>query len=666
MNTLGQLALLIALVASGYAAFACVAGSSRHRAIRRSGTWAAVVAVAALTGVTGVLVRALLAKDFTFAYVAQYCDRLLPWPYCLSALWVGQAGSLLLWAWLLGVLTMAYRFWPGGRPSPIRRTATGILIGNCCFLVAVMVFAADPMAPSLSTPSDGAGLSPLLHHPVMLIHPPLILLGYAGWTVPFALALAALIVNRTDTGWIRDARRWALFSWAVLGGGILLGGWWAYEELGWGGYWGWDPVENGSLLPWLTGTALIHALMVWQYRGGFRKTSLLLAVGTFALCNFATFLTRSGVFGGLHTFSQSPIGWMFLALTAGSLLAGVVLVAMRRSPLQAKGTIAGIWAREAWIAIALAAWLSLATAVLVGTALLPASSMLLGRRIVVGPDFYNNVLIATGLLLLAATAAAPLLRWGKPPLPGQWIVLSVATVAGGSIAATAMVWGVRSPTALGVAGLATATAVALAGMLAADARRGPMSAPYAKRREYAGFLVHLGFVCLAVGVTGSSLGTRRQEVVLSEGETAPWAGQSVRCTRLIRRELPGKVVEEVQLDVFRQGVHVATLVPGQHLHLLQNEWTTEVAVDSSWRGDLYAILHGGAGEGRVDLTLIENPMMRWIWLGGWIAGAGALAGLCTRGRRSRPPPTVPAPKWIGRKQRNTMAPADDGYQDTRP
>lgn len=656
MNTLGQVALLGALVGSGYAAFACiVAARGDHRAVRRGAAFAAMAAVAALTGVLVVLAHALLAKDFTFAYVAQYCDRQLSWPYCLSALWVGQAGSLLLWAWMLGVLALAYHLWPGRRCDPLHTTASGILMACCCFLVTVMLFGADPMAASLGTPQDGAGLSPLLHHPAMLIHPPMILLGYAGWTVPFALAMAALIVGRTDAGWVREARSWALFSWAVLGIGILLGAGWAYEELGWGGYWSWDPVENGSLIPWLTGTALIHALMVWQYRGGLKKTALLTAIGTFALCNFATFLTRSGVFGGLHAFSQSPIGWMFLGLMGAVVLAGVVLVAARRNQLKPENTIACVWAREAWIAIAVAAWLSLAAAVLVGTALLPASSMLLGRRIALGAAFYNNVLIPTGLLLMAVTAAAPLLRWGKSPLPGQRNTMLVAAAAGGGAAVLAAICGVRSPTALAVAGLATAAVVALTGALTVALVRG-----MATRRQYAGYLIHLGFVCLAVGVTGSSLGTRRREVVLSEGQTVEWFGRSVRCTRLIQRELPGRLIEEVRLEISQAGDHVATLVPGQHLHLLQNEWTTEVAVHSTWGGDLYAILHGGAGEGRVDLTLIENPMMRWIWLGGWIAGIGSLLGLWPSRRRSRPPSTVPIPKWIGHKQHETATRVSHG------
>ncbi len=290
----------------------------------------------ALTGVMVVLAWALLVKDFSFQYVAQYSSRLLPWHYSLSALWVGQAGSLLLWAWLLGLLALVFRCWPGTKSTPLRDPAFGILMAYCGFLTATMVFAADPMQRDIAPGQEGAGLSPLLQHPAMLIHPPIVFLGYATWAIPCSLAIAALTLQRPpgseiesrsslatgrpsarrplDSTWVRIARPWALVAWTVLGGGILLGAYWSYEELGWGGYWAWDPVENGSLIPWLIGSAFIHTLMTWQFRGMLKTTCVALAIAVFGMCNFATFLTRSGIFSSLHAFSQSPIGWLFLGL----------------------------------------------------------------------------------------------------------------------------------------------------------------------------------------------------------------------------------------------------------------------------------------------------------------------------------------------------------------
>ena len=332
MTTLGQICLLVAMVGSGFGAFACLAGwKSGHKTLVRSGVAAATAGVVALSVVVVVLAWALAARDFSFAYVAEYSSRGLPWQFALSAFWVGQAGSLLMWAWFLGILALVYRFRPRRGTDPLLDPAFGVLAAYLAFLVAVMVFGADPMEPSLSSLTEGDGLGPALQHPAMLIHPPLVFLGYAGWAVPFAIAVAALLTGRLDAGWIRHARPWALFSWIVLGVGILLGAEWAYEELGWGGYWSWDPVENGSLIPWLTGTALIHTLMAWQYRGVLKKTALLLALATLALCNFAAFLTRSGIFSSLHAFSESPIGWMFLVLLSGLGVGGVLLVVLHRA-----------------------------------------------------------------------------------------------------------------------------------------------------------------------------------------------------------------------------------------------------------------------------------------------------------------------------------------------
>ena len=278
-------------------------------------------------------------------------------------------------------------------------------MGYLCFLTAVMVFAADPMEASISAVREGVGLSPLLQHPAMLIHPPVVFLGYALWTVPFAVAAVALVSGQLDTNWIRQARPWALLAWMVLGVGILLGADWAYEELGWGGYWGWDPVENGSLIPWLTGTALIHAMLAWQHARVLKKTAICLAIATFALCNFATFLTRSGVFSSVHAFSASPIGWLFLVLMIGLTIVAAVGLIVRRSALAPQRPISSVVSREALVLVATVALLLLAATAVAGTLSTALSGLISGQAVMVGPAFYNDVLIPTGLTLLLTTAA---------------------------------------------------------------------------------------------------------------------------------------------------------------------------------------------------------------------------------------------------------------------
>lgn len=653
MISAAQFLLLCGLVTSGYASFACLWGEFRRkRTMIRSGVWAAVLSVGSLTGLVAILIQALLVKDFRFAYVAQYSSRLLPWHYSVSALWVGQAGSLLLWAWLLGVLALLFRFVPRRGQRPLREPTFGALMGCLAFLVAVMVFGADPTAPSASVPAEGAGLSPLLQHPAMLIHPPVVFLGYAGWAIPCAIALAALTTGNLDAGWIEEARPWALLSWLVLGVGILLGANWAYEELGWGGYWGWDPVENGSLIPWLTGTAMIHTAMAWRQRGILKKTALGLAVATFALCNFSTFLTRSGIFSSLHAFSTSPIGWMFLALMIALAGGGAALSFLRRDRLCADGTMAHLWTRETLIVCSTASLLLLAATAVVGTLSVPLSDAVLGRKVLFGPPFYNSVLMPTGLVLLAATAAAPLLRWGKPPSPALRKTFLVCGVVGMAGAAAALMLGARHPVGVTVAALVVFGVAALAAclLLDADARPpqqsrifirgywiGGLKALARNRRTYAGFLAHLGFICLAVGVTGSSLGSRRLQTQLTQGESSYWAGRSVRLAGLRQRREPDKHIVEALLHVTPGNGSPYELRPAQHFHVLQQDWTTEVAIHSTWRGDFYTILHNGDLQtGQINLTLVENPLVRWIWMGGWIMAAAVVWSLwpSTRGAKA--------------------------------
>jgi cytochrome c-type biogenesis protein CcmF len=642
MRVLGEICLLVSLVATGYAAFLSILRSGRAIKPReRLAAVAGLIGVLSLSVTIFVLAVALVRRDFDLEYVAQYASRHLPWQYCLSALWVGQAGSLLLWAWMTGVVAMLLRTLPAA-DYELRRAAYGLVMAGTCFLIAVMAFAADPMAASILRGNEGAGLSPLLQHPSMLIHPPIVFLSYAAWSVPCALALAALWIDRLDLEWLQMARPWALVAWTMLGAGLLLGAHWAYQELGWGGYWGWDPVENGSLLPWLTGTALIHGMLAWRHRECLKKTALSLAIVTFALCNFATFLTRSGIFSSVHAFSESPIGWMFLGLMAALLAGGMGLVARRRGRLGSSSAFSSALARESLIACSAFLLVLLTMVVLVGTLVAPLSKMITGRMAQVGPEFYNNVFAPISLLLLAMTAAVPLLQWGSSPKPTERRLLRLSTLASLTAAAAGYIFGVRHPLAIAVVALAALTlSTFLAGWLydawRRDARRrwrGLIGALRGGRHKYAAYVIHLGLACVALGIAGSSLGSERKEIELAEGDTLEWAGRHIRYVQLIQSTLPDRLVAEAVLEVARRGGEPVTLRPARHLHLLQNEWTTEVAIHSTWSGDFYTVLHAGLGEGRVSMTLVSNPLIRWIWVGGiTIAGSAIVSIWPTRGRR---------------------------------
>lgn len=698
MRILGEICLLAAFVSVGFAAFACIVGARcRRPGICRAGSIGALMGVGALTAVMAILIWALLVKDFHFNYVAQYSSRLLPWHYSVSALWVGQSGSLLLWAWMLGLLAIFFRFGPSSGLGTLRDPAFGILMGYCLFLVATMVFGADPMEANIAPGGEGAGLSPLLQHPAMLIHPPIVFLGYAVWAVPFALVAATMISSSddlfpnadcqmkgpntenqssyrsVDEAWterasvaVRLARPWSLTAWTVLGAGILLGAYWSYEELGWGGYWAWDPVENGSLIPWLLGTALIHAQMAWQFRGMLKKTCVALAIATFGMCNFATFLTRSGIFSSLHAFSRSPIGWLFLVLMLLLAVGGVVTILRRRINLVSDNPLAGVWTRESMVLVSIVALLLLVLATVSGTLSVALSEAIVGRRIMVGQAFYNHVLIPIGLLLLAVLAPAPLLRWGASPTKEQIRALTASACAASGFAFAVWMSGVHHPLALAVGWLA---ALALANFIlslflevrrlrTSHRRRGMLQVLAAHRRMYAGFVIHLGFVCIAVGVTGSSLGSKRREVVMGPGQTVEWSGRSIRFERLVERELPDRFIAAAELEV-NHGDDAFRLLPAQHFHRLQNQWTTEVAIHSTWRDDFYAILHNSEGGDAVRLTLIENPLMRWMWFGGCVIITGVVLRLWPSRRPLNQTPRPRAPHFLRNssraRQRNMAA-----------
>jgi cytochrome c-type biogenesis protein CcmF len=647
-----QLCLLTAFCCLGYAAFGCTIGLwQERRYLLRSGELSAFFGVAGLTAVSAALAWALVSKDFCFAYVAQYSSRDLPWYYSLSAFWVGQSGSLLFWSWLLGIIALVFRFWSFGRPSQLKKTSFAIILLYLFFLVVVLLFAADPTEASIGLPKDGRGLGPSLQHPAMLLHPPIVFLGYAIWTVPFALAVAGLIGKKADVEWICESRSWTISAWSLSGAGILLGGFWAYEELGWGGYWSWDPVENGSLLPWLMGTALIHATMVWRSRGMFKKTTISLAIATFALCNFAAFITRSGFFSSLHAFNQSPLGWMFLVLMASVVLGGSLLLVRQRTTLSPERPLSSVWARESWIGIFIFLLIFLTLLTFMGTIIAPLSGILWGKKIIVENAYYNNALIPIGLLLLTATALAPLLRWGDRPTLSQKTAILFAASAAMTTFIIAYYLGLRHPLALVVAVLTSFGIAALAGTLALDVRqrktgriwRRLFAALLGNRRQYAGLLTHLGFLSIAVGITGSSLGTHREEAVMHEGATYEWSGWSIKLAGLNQRNLSDKIAVEAELEISRNGRPPYILHPSQNLYKSSNEWVARVDIHSTWREDFFVILHSGEADGKVNLTFVENPLMRWIWFGGCLLGLGAIGALLPSHGVAKQRQTVPVP-----------------------
>jgi cytochrome c-type biogenesis protein CcmF len=643
MITAGQYSLLLALLCASFAGFMSV--PKPHTLGRRGQRYidfATGIAAAATTLVVMILATALIARDFRFAYVAQYTSRTLPWYYALSSLWVGQAGSLLLWAWFSLIVSLIYRVTAARDNAASWRRTMGLLLSGASILLSLVVFVADPCAPSLIEPQDGTGLSPSLQHPAMLIHPPMVFLGYALWSVPAALAITAATNPERKIDWLRESRPWGLAAWLLLGAGIMLGARWAYQELGWGGYWSWDPVENGSFLPWLIGTAAVHAWMVAGYTRRMQRAARALTISTFAACLFSSFLTRSGIFSSLHAFSSSSLGWIFLVWMF-PLLASALVLAFRSVPSELESTRRARWSsRENVIGVITYTIIALAIAICIGTLSGVLSPMLLRHKIVLGVEYYNGVLIPAAIVILTATAAAPLLRWGGSPLPFERRLLFLAALLGVGVAWIERQVMLRPSLPACVDGLFAGTLASFCGAIACDYCKSPARSLWervqsmrAQRRKYGGFVVHVGLLVLASGIASSSLGRREHQVVLPVGDSCEWYGYVVRLREVEQRQETHELAIIARLEIERHGKLVAELSPSQNYYHRQREWTTESSIYATWQSDLYTLFFSSDDGRDARIALIHNPRVRWIWAGGCIMGFGAMTAAWPARRPSR-------------------------------
>src|SRR5688572_17482434 len=414
MTLLGQFALWAAFLIGLWCIVLSFSGRWRGRPELSSTIVRSVYVISGCLLVAAIsLWKGLITHDFNMEYVWAYTSRNLPSAYIFSALWAGQKGSLLFWAVVLSLFAAAAQLLTGRRFAHLMPYVAGVTSAVIVFFVSVMLFAADPFERLGFTPADGRGLNPQLQNVGMVIHPPMLYLGYISITIPFAFAVAALISRRLDTGWIHAIRRWTLVSWLFLSIGITLGMWWAYVELGWGGYWAWDPVENASLLPWLTMTAFLHSVMVQEKRGMLKRWNLTLVIVTFLLTIFGTFLTRSGVIASVHSFTQSPVGWWFLGFLIVVGVWAFTLLYTRWPELESEVELESMVSRESAFLFNNLLLVGIAFSVLWGTLFPILSEAVQGTKITVGPPFFNKVNGPLGLLLLGLTGIGPLIAWRK-------------------------------------------------------------------------------------------------------------------------------------------------------------------------------------------------------------------------------------------------------------
>jgi cytochrome c-type biogenesis protein CcmF len=649
MPDLGRAALVTSFLLLVYAlvvgSFAAWKGRKR---LAESAQNALLASFAATLVASVVLFAALARHDFSFQYVADHTSRELPLGYTLTAFWGGQEGSLLLWLLVLTGYAVAAML--TGRRAGREVVAWVVpvlgLVGT--FFSLLLVFVASPFATQAAA-ADGAGLNPSLQNPYMAIHPPMLYLGYVGLTIPFAFAMGALLARRTDERWIVATRSWTLAAWAFLGVGQLLGAHWAYVEIGWGGYYAWDPVENAALMPWLAATAFLHSVMIQEKRGMLKVWNVLLVVLAFGLSLFGTFLTRSGIIQSIHSFTQSSIGAWFLGficlITAGSLL----LIFARLPLLRAKTRLESLVSREATFLYNNLLLVALALTILWGVVYPILSEAVTGQAASVSKPYYNFFLKSFGLPLLVLMGIGPLVAWRRASLRalGRTFVWPLAVSIGAGAGLLALGAG-RSP--IGV--VAYTFSVFVLASIVLEFSRGTAarkalgdlgwleafsSLITRNRRRYGGYVVHASIVLLAIGITGSSLHGTTREARLAPGQSMTVAGD-----RLVFRgyettlESNHRAIRAV-VDVYRGGKYLGRYRPGKNQYFAEDQISNEVSIrhDYLTGGDLFLIADQVNSDGTIDLKALQEPLVNLIWFAGFVFICGSLIALWPDAREQR-------------------------------
>jgi len=635
MAFFGSFALLIALALAGYAfvvgflalAFRRPQSAALGETARRAG----IAVFFCVTAACFALVYATFANDFTIEYVRQHSNKALPGIYKFSALWSGQEGSLLLWAWLLAgygfVLLLRHKV-----DAKLVAYAGVVMAGVNVFFLLLLNIAARPFGLATRAVEDGNGLNPLLQYPEMVAHPPMLYLGYVGFTVPFAFALAALIMRYPGERWIHITRKWTMVTWCFLTIGIFLGSHWAYSVLGWGGYWGWDPVENASLLPWLTGTAFLHSVMMQEKRGMLKKWNMWLVFTTFMLCILGTWLTRSGVISSVHAFAQSSIGVWFIVFLAITFVVCNVFFFLRWDFMATENKLESIVSRESSFVFNNVLFVVACFTVLWGTLFPLLSEWIQGTKVTVGPPFFNRVMIPVGLLLLVLTGVGPLLAWRKTSLGSlkrNFTVPVLAAVAVGALMA-ALDWArpwrsipeFYSWTTMVLAVLVAATIFAefwrgarvIAGKTGQNLAAAVLHLTRRNTRRYGGYLVHFGAVLVMIGFAGAAF-NQEKEQEMGFGDRLELGRYTLVGQSFTQDDTPNHSSDAAILQVYEYGKPVGMMYPEKRVYKANNEPGTIVANRSTLRDDLYLVFAGRSETGTPIIKAYLNPLVSWIWLG---------------------------------------------------
>jgi cytochrome c-type biogenesis protein CcmF len=644
MENLGTLAILLAFAVAIYATVASVIGRLKHKPFLVVSGERAVYAVWAMMALaSGILVYALMTGDFRFSYVAEHSNRTMPILYKFAAWWGGQEGSLLFWSFLLSTYTMVVVLTNRRRHRDMMPWVVGVLTTVQTFFLILNNFIANPFR-MLATDKliiavpDGNGLSPLLQYPAMAIHPPMLYLGYVGFAVPFAFAIGSLITRQPGDAWIHTTRRWTLVTWLFQSTGVMLGAAWAYHVLGWGGYWGWDPVENASLLPWLSGTAFLHSVMMQEKKGMMKVWNIVLVSATFFLCILGTFLTRSGVVQSVHAFARSEIGKYFVSFLAIGIAATIFLILDRLEYLKSESQLESVISRESSFLFNNLILLASCFAVLWGTLFPVISEAVSGDKISLDADWYNRLMVPIGLFLLLLTGVGPLFAWRKTSAESlrrnfQWPGIASLVLVGALLAA-----GIRNFYALISFGFCLFVALTIAMEFFKGGRsvaaknqmnlvRAMIELTHRNTRRYGGYLVHMGIVLMFIGFTGHAF-NQSEVKELNKGDHMRVGAYDLQMVDLQQGQNENYEWHRATMNVYKGGALLGTLEPEKRFYIASRQGTSEVGIRQRPNEDLYLNFGGMSDDNqRAVIQAYVFPLVSWIWIGGLVLIGGTFVCL---------------------------------------
>jgi cytochrome c-type biogenesis protein CcmF len=658
MAAFGSFALLIALALAAYNLLAgavalrllATGQPSRVSPERLADTArrAGIVGFAAISAAAFALVWSVFTNDFSITYIMEHSNRALPAPYKFSALWSGQEGSLVLWAWLLAAYGFVLRL-THKTDVKLYAYAGAILAGIQFFFLLVLNFAAPPFALLKGAiPEDGNGLNPLLQYPEMVIHPPMLYLGYVGFSVPFAFALGALMMRYPGEKWIKITRAWTMVTWLFLTCGVFLGMHWAYAVLGWGGYWGWDPVENASLMPWLTGTAFLHSVMMQEKKGMMKSWNVWLIFITFLLTMLGTMLTRGGLVSSVHAFAESPIGYWFMVFMVIVLAVCIFTYILQRSHLKNEQRVESLVSRESSFLFNNLVLLAACFVIVWGTLYPILSEYIEGAKVTVDAVWYNRVAVPIGLFLLFLAGVGPLLPWRSTsfksirrnfvlPVTALWVTVVVCLLAGvrpwhdGVFEQGHFYALVAFALAAGVITAVLSEFLRGAGVIARQSGRNYFASMFLlirrNPRRYGGYFVHIGVVIVVIGLAGSAFNRNiESEMALHDKILiGPYTLENVGATQDSNNNY---TTEYAQLDVYKSGTKQFQMTPERRVYLASGQPQTMVAIHSVPAWDLYVVYEGtNPDTGQPIIKAFLNPLVSWLWAGVLLMILGTLVAL---------------------------------------